>query len=190
MMRRNRWLKIAVIVAALVVGWVLIVYIADWPITQRTYYACPICRLHKVITTYFMIPVSITVNENEFSRYYQKYADPGHRHIWCGRGVSRTTRTSDISAHGAPDALRLQYNAALAIIKSLPDREARKAFFEHLYVPDRSSPEAQRILKAIWELNDAYWENEHRKDWPSQLRKVGLYPNTTSSKHQRQSETR
>lgn len=179
-MKCNRWWKPAVILAVLVVGWVLLVYAAEWPITQQTYYACPICRAGKVVNSYMMIPVRTRVSDNEFSRYYRYHADPSHHHIWLGRGVSRKTRTGDISAHGAPDALRLHYNVALAIIESLPNKEARKAFFEHLYVPDRSSPEAKRVLKAILELNDAYWRNEHRKDWLDQLRKVGLHPNATS----------
>lgn len=177
-------MRIPVIVAALVVTWVLLVYIAGLSIIQETYEVCPICRVHRIITTYFMVPVSIEINESEFSRYYRSHADPQHQHIWLKRGVSRKTRTGDISAHGIPDPLRLQYNAALAIIKSLPDRKTRKAFSKRLYVPDRSSPEAQRVLKAIQELNNAYWENEQRKDWPIQLRKVGLYPNTESGKHQ------
>ncbi len=189
-MRNNRWLKIVVVLAALAVGWVLLVYTADWPISRFSYFACPICRARKIITSYMMIPVRTTVNDNEFSRYYRSHADLSHQHIWLKCGGDRVTRTGVVSGHSIPDALRLRYEAALAIIKSLPDREARKAFFERLYVPDRSSPEAQRILKAIWELNDTYWENEHRISWLDQIRKVGLYPNTASGKHQPQSETK
>lgn len=175
-MKGNRWLKIAIRVTALVVCLVLLVYVADGPMTQKTYYACPICRMGKVVTSYLMIPMRTKVNDNEFSRYYRSYADPSHQHIWLRCGVSRKTPTSNISAHGAPMALRLNYNVALAIAKSLPDRKTRKAFFEHLYVPDGSSSEAGTVLKAILELNDAYRENKHRNDWLDQLHKVGLFP--------------
>jgi hypothetical protein len=97
--------------------------------------------------------------------------------------MSRRTRTGDISAHGAFGALRLQYEVALAILKSLPDGKARKEFFEQLYVPDMSQPKAHKVTDAIWKLNEAYWEDEHRTDWLDQLRRVGLYPGVASDKH-------
>ena len=176
----NRWLRAAIVLTAVVVGWGLLVYAADWPLVQRNHYACPICRAGKTVTSYLMIPIRVETNDNEFSRYYRSHADSQHRHTWLGCGVSRRTRTGGISAHGAPVPLQLIYEAALAIVKSLPDRKTRKAFFEQLCVADESTPEgraaASKNAEAICKLNDAYWENEHRRDWPSQLRKVGLYP--------------
>lgn len=172
----NVLLKFVLTFTLLVIGWRLFVYISDRPLSQESYYACPVCRAGRTVSSSMMFPVRIRIDENEFSRYYRNNADPRHRHIWLGRGMMRKTRTGDVSAHGVPDTLKLQYNAALAIIKSLPGRKTRKAFFEHLYVPDKSSSEAQKTSEAISKLNDAYWENEHRKDWPSQLCKVGLYP--------------
>jgi hypothetical protein len=178
--RGRKWRIGAIIVIALPFAWGLFVYVADWPMCQRRYSACAICRASKFTDYLFLLPVKHIMHEDEFSIYYRQHADPAHRHFWMGCGGSRTTRTSDMSAHGSPDPLRLHYNAALAILKSLPDPATRKAFFEHLCRSDRQVTndwqDSSGVFNAIMQLNEAYWENERRTDWPEQVRKVGLYP--------------
>lgn len=180
---RRRWAR-AIVAAALSAGaWMLFVYAADLPTSQRVGYGCAICRANKTTDSLFLIPMWTRVEGNEFSRYYREHVDAAHKHVWLFGSVARERRSGGISAHGSNGPFRLYYEPAFSILQSLPDRRTRRAFCEMLYRAYEAhevTPEGQaawrRVCLAIYKLNGAYWDDEHRRDWPEQLKKVGLYP--------------
>jgi hypothetical protein len=173
---KKKLLLVAVTPIALVVAWALLVFATGEPMMEEDYYSCSVCRAGRTVTSYFTIPVRTKIYANEFSLYYLSHVDPRHRHTWLGRGLWRVTRTSQISAHGGSGPLNLHYRAALAIMKSLPDRESQKAFFERLSVVDDTERSNPKTFIAIERLNAAYYANKNRRDWLQQVRRVGLYP--------------
>lgn len=178
---RNKWLRRVAIAVAIPLAWAAFVYVIGLPFRTVASRACRVCREWRSTDYWFLlIPVRTSIKTNEFSLFYRVNADPDHRHVWAGYGVAHYTRTGSQSGHATPGALRLPFGAALVILKSLPDSATRRAFFAELQAADRhlasSDAEYDRVLKAIYALNEAYYEDKHRTDWVEQIRKVGLYP--------------
>lgn len=157
------------------------IYAADFTFYSETYYGCAVCRASKSCSKLYGVILPVNYKSNEFSRYYIRNVDTKHKHKWLFCGVSRETRSGGMSAHGTAIPFMLPHKPALAILKSLPDTRTRKAFFEQLCVPEEGNDPATKnartkIIKGIWQLREAYRDDEGRADWCQQVKKAGLYP--------------
>lgn len=180
-------LRLLLVPPVLLFVWMLFVCAAGYPTADTVAYCCGVCRASKWTGHRFLIPTPPSIIDNDFSSYYRKQVDPEHEHVWMFGYVSRCYGFWDgMSAHGTPDPLRLQYEPASAILRSLPDTQTRKDFFEQLrrrWLLARRSQDSAALSKlydASYELNDAYEESPKRTDWPQLLKKVGLYPKLAS----------
>ncbi len=176
--RRHRWLSLLFVAALAAVFAVWL--IAGGPLTATEFYGCEVCRAGRTDEVYLSIFRFSSVSETPFSRYYRWHVDGAHQHAWshCGghyRGVG-FCRFAD----GSTMAGHLDCDAALAIVKSLPDRRTRKAFCQQFNISDPNSYSGcemwRKIGAACDVLNAAYRANPHRTDWPLLVRRVGLYP--------------
>lgn len=166
----------AVIIVAAAVYWVAV----GMPISRQTYYGCNVCRADRITHTFLFIPLPSETREDDFSRYYRKHVDLQHKHTWQACGWHNRSVHGIEIGDGILLASVLRQEAALAIVKSLPDRRTRKAFCEQFLMPARTSssyPHAWRkTANSCHALTEAYRQNPNRKDWPAVLKKVGFYP--------------
>lgn len=172
-----RWRK-RIIWVVVGLGVLAVLYVAGGGNTdEHIGYSCQVCRAFKSVNRFMGIPYWWRTGDTEFSRYYREQINSRHRHVWgacCGR-VHSLYRGS--CWDGSTAFMRLWPKTAMAIVKSLPDRQTKKAFCEQFLVPDHDREAYwERIRKACGALNVAYEENPNRRDWPEQLKKVGLYP--------------
>lgn len=157
----------------------LVYGVADVPTKSVDCYGCELCRATREQVVYFSIARHSSVHETEFSRYYRKNVESRHQHVWgwcCGRWWScRSGRIAD----GMNTVQHLKMNTELAIVRSLPDRRARKAFCSRFCIPDTRPDMWREVCTACAALNAAYEEKPNRRDWPTLVRRVGLYPKPT-----------
>lgn len=167
---------IAAVVIPVLVGAVLL---TGFPVTHSQGSSCPYCGASSDTTTLLGVRVSERVTPSILTAYWIKNVEPNHSHTWvpiCGNDNFGFGRHTDCPG-GSRERWRLQDEAVVSILNTLPSAGARKQFMDDLWSigPDMPSEEHDRKRAAVYELRAAYQENPERTDWPEMIKKLGIH---------------
>jgi hypothetical protein len=146
---------------------------------RTTAWVCPYCRAWKTQTACFFIPLPPRVHGSRLIRYWRRYVEPRHSHLWVPSHAEESVLLRPWSHEDSfPDMkyriFELGQDAELAILRALPTAGQRKRFVEMTFANGPAEENSTRA--AMRDFNMAYYENPRRKDWPELLKKHHLWP--------------
>jgi len=159
-----------VVLIAIVVILAVLTFASVLPLAMATSYRCWDCGARAHRTSILLVPLPTHVTEGTLSTYWRKNVDPGHKHRWAPIYSDRVMPLRgwhiDYTAGSHPRWL-LADACTIAILKSLPDTNARKSFVAQV---SRDDPSMTRKDYGDLEwftstLMLAYEENPKRTDW-------------------------
>lgn len=162
------------------------VYAVGAPTKVVRHEVCALCRAQTTRVRLFGVPMPALVRGNDFSHYYANAVERAHEHRWRAAATRVFTRQGvemGCANPGAAPPLMLRPGAEQAVLASLPGPRLRRAFVRSIDVGnpkegDCSIEEYTIVNHGLRTLNRLYASDPTRKDWPQQLRKLGLYPKT------------
>jgi len=184
-MRHRRWWILIISILVLVM---LGIYLPMF-VSYNSY--CVYCRARRTIESIYLVPFTIRIQQNALSKYWIANVEPNHKHVWTPTLCS-TYYIVWVHFNGIEHSLRCKVSGnpiyslppeiELALLKSLPDNNARRDFVDGFwrYGPNPNKNTEEKLMMVVYAIKDSYAENPNRDDWLEVIRKAGFkMPGTT-----------